>query len=1369
MKYEVRQFIGKSPKYNVLDYVSLPIGLHLKRNEELNEANINLVDIERKKRIPKNTRIRIVETDSGRHWDFIVVQDVVTRTRAELPELFNHELTLIESTQEFATIQLPNLTFSRLNAGTFDISSFDDFLNIANNPNAIYNLTGDITFYGETYPLLTISNEFNGILNGNGHTITINNFTPSAYRGLFGTLGENAIISNVNFVINGTSTSKMINNNNNCGIICGTNNGQIEKVSITNSSSTKTISENAIGKIFTWGWLCGLNNGNISQCRLVNCNSTLTFNDKKNISYCYIGSFCGINNGWIDNCYISGGKLALSRASALISVIAVGGAIGCQKKIVTRCYLDGTDVTSAIGEFRGAFSPKDFAGQTTISCYYHIDDVGETSSLITNSIGTFISSEDDMEKKDTYVGFDFETIWNIDNFVSKPFFRPFTALLIYNPLTISNIIKRLLNCSKLHEINENTIFDISPNLTLKLNNVNIDNSTEFFFNELNLLEALREIGQKINAIPYLEDYKYVNFYFLNDTINEQDWIPKSEQEHSYSQMQDPNEYTTSLISFSKNVVSSEDLVAGSIEYPSRGGWITPRCDGSSTTRINNASACIDLHDMKIYDIQSVKVKNVSVDEPNNVYDITNYIYEKSQYDLLPDLSTPTGEFNEVRGRALIYEQYGSRIYGFTTTPIKGFTPEYPALNNILMTVSGLSESKINTDYRTLLFNIEFRPVFNNAQSSIKESLEDFPFEEDLVLNQTTNMLSSQNYSNYMRAKMNKMGNIEESVDFQFDTIDDLPQLGNRLADTEYNVNEIVLNLFETTIKASIKFTKNFNKISEHISVNSRKRPYSLPIDNIVDRHIILKKYLNFSTNGNIQPTPNSNFNARFTSIFLDNLFYPLGIEKSGDIIDECNLVRMQTLDDNVSPINSALLPVISYASPRCLHYSFNMIDNLSAGYYGRTRNNVDKYFGQSALLYTKNGTFRYCTFNLLVGNCGIDSTNIDTEVSMGAEYPSASYSSKYANYTIAQEYLIDVQKDAREVPFFNEEIHFISDDDSVIIGDNFVFNNLTVKSSSSKYSLAKLYSLNRELGKYERVVPSDATLQEYNTLVTGSWYDNYGNLIGAKLEVGTSVSTPTGKCWFLADTSGNILIGAKEPLKINPVIYVYTNKYRSLPYEPRKAVGISIDTSSNTTPYLHIALYGNNNYKNDVYNFIDYGDGQQEYFDYIGESGHFEISHNYDDIIKPPNPSILNIYSNSLTSFELSNSPYKINYIDLQQSSIRAVQLFNDNVNKNNFISNQLDISQLVNIETLNCRNWATLQTITLPATNNFIMIDLSYTGLVNNEDALLEIVNTLPQKPTSAITGYVFTCEGTKTPNGYIYWDSVDKALREKGWQYDY
>ena len=118
---------------------------------------------------------------------------------------------------------------------------------------------------------------------------------------------------------------------------------------------------------------------------------------------------------------------------------------------------------------------------------------------------------------------------------------------------------------------------------------------------------------------------------------------------------------------------------------------------------------------------------------------------------MPDLSSPNSEFQEVRGRALIYDQYGSRIYGFTTTPIRGFTPEYPALNNILMAVSGLSESKINTDYRTLLFNVEFRPVFNNAQSTTKKSLEDFPFEEDLVINQTTNMLSSQNYGNYMRA------------------------------------------------------------------------------------------------------------------------------------------------------------------------------------------------------------------------------------------------------------------------------------------------------------------------------------------------------------------------------------------------------------------------------------------------------------------------------------------------------------------------------------------------------------------------------------------------------------------------------------------
>lgn len=1372
MKYEVRQFLGKSPKYRVLDYVSLPLGIHLKRNEELNEANITLIDIERKRRIPKNTRIRVVETESGESWDFIVVQDVVTRSRAELPELFNHELTLIESTQEFATIQMPNLTFSRLNAGQFDVSSIDDLVNISNNTSATYNLTGDLTFSGETYPFLTIADEFNGILNGNGHTITINNFNPSAYRGLFGSLGANALITNINFVINGSSSSIMKPTNNNWGIICGTNNGTIEKVSITNSTVTKTMTVNATGLTYSWGWLCGLNSadGRIKQCRLVNCNATINFTATQNISYCYVGSFCGINKGLITCCYIDGGKLATSRVSQILTPLAVGGAVGVQQKIVSQCYLNNLDLTSAVADFNGVFAPKDFKGETTVYCYFHTEDFGETSSWTTNSVGTYISSASDMEKKETFAGFDFETMWNINESVSKPFFRVFTALSVYNPLTISNILKRLLNCSKTHWKDESQIYDISPSLLNKLSSLNLDNATEFFFNELNLLEALREIGQKINAIPYLEDYKYVNYHFLNDTLNERVWTPSDEQACSYSQLQDPNEYATNLVSFSKNVVSSEDVVAGSVEYPSRGGWITPRCDGDSTTQINNASAVIDLHGFKIYDIQSVKVKNVSVDEPTKVYDITNYIYEKSQYDLLPDLSTPTGEFQEVRGRALIYDQYGSRIYGFTTTPIRGFTPEYPALNNILMAVSGLSESKINTDYRTLLFNVEFRPVFNNAQSTAKENLDDFPFEEDLVINQTTNMLSSQNYGNYMRAKMNKMGNIEESFDFQFDTIEQMPELGDKFEDTDYYVNEIVANLYDNTIRANITFTKGFNKISEHIAVNSRKRPFALPIDNTVDRHSILKKYLNFSTNPNILPTEKSYLDDPYlTAAFLDNLFYPLGVGKWGDVIDECNLAMVQTYDENMTSIVRSLLPVVSYATPRCLHYSFNMLDNLNAGYYCRTRNSTNKYNGQSALLYTKNGTFRYCTINLLAGNCGIESSDISTEVSMGGEYPYATFASvsDVSKYTLSQEWQVDYQKDAREIPYFEEEIHFVSDDGSVFIGDNFVFNNLTVKSSDAPYELVKIYSLDRRLGEYEKTVPSDAVLQDYSTIVAGSWEDNSGNIIGSRILTSVNVRGSVGKCWFFADTSGNILLGANEPLTSDANIYVYAQRHRSLPYEPRQTVKVSIDTSSNTTPYLYINLYGNN--EEESYNVVDYGDDQKEYFDYVGGSGHFEISHNYDDIIKAPNPSILNIYSNSLTSFELSNSPYKINYISLLQSSIDTVQLFNDNVNKNNFDFNNLDISRLTKIKTLNCRNWSTLQSITLPTTNNFIMIDLSNTGMVNDESALLNIVNKLPQKPTSAVTGYVFTCEGTKTSEGYIYWDSVMQALTAKGWRYDY
>ena len=1374
MRYEVRQFIGKSPKYRVLDYVSLPIGLHLRRNEQLNEASIQLIDVTQKRRIPKNTRIRIVETESGEKFDFIVVQDVVTRTRAELPELFNHDISLVESTQEFATIQLPNISFSRMSSTTYKISSASEFLAIAQNPYGNYVLTGDITISTE---MSGFGIDFAGTLNGMGHTVTISNFKyTNEKRALFNNF--NGYMTNINFVVNSTSTTlSMTETNINAGFICCSNNGgMIEKVGILNSRILIGVKKNQLDGLLKFGLIAGNNNtGTILQCKVVNTSIQLVNGDTTIPATIIVGSLCGANSkiGGVANCYVSDGQINVNKPLQT-TIQVVGGMVGVQAGVINTSYVSNTQISGiSENDVVGSFAPKNLPGENVAksvnNCYFY--PVGSSvDAEVTNSLGTYVETQTDMQNKETFVGFDFETIWDIDNSVSEPFFRVFETLSMPNPLIISNIIKRLLNIAKIRRVGDDQLYYISDDLITKLSNKNLDNATEFFFNELNLLEALREIGQKINAIPYLEDYKYVNYYFLNENASEKVWTPTGEQSCSYSQIQSAEEYSTNLISFGKNIVTSDDTSEGSVEYPIN-GWTTPRVDGNNTTRINNSTACIDLHGMRIYDIQQVLVKNVNKSNAQQVYDITPFIYEKRQYDLLPDLATPTDTFKEVRGRALIYDQYDSIIYGFTNTPIRGFAPEYPALNNILMAVSGLSESQINTDYKTLLFKVTFRPVFDNVQSTLKTDLEDFPFEEDLVLNQTTNMLSSKNFGNYKRAKMDKMGNIEESRTYQFDTIQDMPKLGYKLAGTDYNVNEIVANVFDNMIIANITFTKNYNKISEFISVNSRKRPYALPIDNTLPRHTAIRKYVNFTTKPYVDVTERSSVESGISSTFFVKLFYPLGFSSDDDTTNyECNLALVETRDENGNHIRSAILPVSSYASPRCLHYSFNMIDNVSAGSQAndiRPSASAD-YFAQQSVLYTKDGSFKSLYFSLLAGDGGLVGSTINEEINWGKVMP-AILSTPTADKILMTETNLDYQKDAREIPYFTEEVHFITDG-SVIIGDNMSYNNITVK-SSLEYSLGGLYTLDRKLGEYEKTVPSDAVKQQGFSLIAYGISNSNGEPIGARLDISFySSGGGGGQCYFFADTSGNIILGANEPLSSSrSTIYAYGEKYRELPYEPHLALNVNIDTSSyKTSPFEKIYLYGNDDLE--YFNIIDYGDGEKEYFDYIGDTGYFDISHNYTDILgNIVNPANLNIYSQGLKSVDIHDSQYPINYVKLLNSSIDTVRLFNHNISNDNFKSTSLDLSRLTNLKELDCSNWAKLQILTMPATNNLIMVDLSHTGLVNDEKTLKAIANSLPIKPPDVVGGYEFTCEGTQTPDGYAYWQSVADILTSKGWSYNY
>jgi len=126
-----------------------------------------------------------------------------------------------------------------------------------------------------------------------------------------------------------------------------------------------------------------------------------------------VGSFCGMSRGTssITNCYSIGVDVTGLTANTRP---ATGGFIGTAAGLTTNCYYVGGVITPAPeGSLAGGF-----AGQipgTVTSCYFNLDEGGIatfTSEGTTAEPGGRTTAE--MMQEATYVGWDFDDVWSID-------------------------------------------------------------------------------------------------------------------------------------------------------------------------------------------------------------------------------------------------------------------------------------------------------------------------------------------------------------------------------------------------------------------------------------------------------------------------------------------------------------------------------------------------------------------------------------------------------------------------------------------------------------------------------------------------------------------------------------------------------------------------------------------------------------------------------------------------------------------------------------------------------------------------------------------------------------------------------------------
>ncbi len=264
-------------------------------------------------------------------------------------------------------------------------------------------------------PIGTTTNHFTGTYDGNGHSIDslYINRTDETNVGLFG-FAMNATLKNLtikaqNLAANG-NTGTLVGNMN-YGVIDNchanaevTSNGNGGGVLIGVANSTTISHCSSVGSVSSDGWCGGL----IGSC--YDSNIQLSFSASNvNGNFADAGGFIGNVDGSseISNCYATG---AVSTTSG-----NVGGFIRANNgAIITNCYSTGT----VTGEsFVGGFIGENTSGTYSYS-YWDTESSGQEASD-----GGQAKTNLEMSQQATFEGWDFTTVWSIDEEVTTPWLK----------------------------------------------------------------------------------------------------------------------------------------------------------------------------------------------------------------------------------------------------------------------------------------------------------------------------------------------------------------------------------------------------------------------------------------------------------------------------------------------------------------------------------------------------------------------------------------------------------------------------------------------------------------------------------------------------------------------------------------------------------------------------------------------------------------------------------------------------------------------------------------------------------------------------------------------------------------------------------
>ncbi len=565
---------------------------------------------------------------------------------------------------------------------------------------------------------------------------------------------------------------------------------------------------------------------------------------------------------------------------------------------------------------------------------------------------------------------------------------------------------------------------------------------ETVFEQKNLWEILLQIGYYLHAIPYLRfsmdgtDRFILSFKQLGKTKEATHNIDDSSKLTIFSS-QNLSEFFAQADSYVTNMFSPKNLVDE---------WIVPKSSDSSML-VSNDTAELQLS----YPITEIDKIEMSV-EDGQLHDITPYVFEKSIYDILtsenPDQVTPA------KGAALYYTLGDNKIQGLTYVPASVNPGDARmALKTILSKLGYNYDIFNNVKFNALKFHIRYRTQDSLRVTCFRpdiadymknSALEKYPHHEQFFGQQDkivdSERFTANQWGRLIRSgnpiyQQQEIGNEKEAGDcFEFDG-------------EAYYVTSVENEFYPETTCQKISYSKNFNQISQVVTIPSEPRFYEVSERSKIRREVRIQDFFALSTAipaeasdpHYLSPANWKNFMAqllfnkteavlpnyawtRFMADYkrthktsADKLFPSSEIDRS-----DPNAIRPASASDHTDVI----VPLLHFPVHSGIVFEWDMEDNFKAGDFIDT--NVSKENGA----YLAQQAMRYCD---ILGRADLMRFKLfykaDWTHSQAQQLPKAVIAPTIAESVAAvqgnETTAIALDKDNREALSFNYQINLL--------------------------------------------------------------------------------------------------------------------------------------------------------------------------------------------------------------------------------------------------------------------------------------------------------------------------------------------------------